>query len=329
METMQPEYDVAIIGGGAAGLSAAQALGRSRRKVIVIDEGKPRNAPAEGVHNFLTRDGTAPHELLRLGRAELGSYGVDFRDARAVGTSGAADGFTIMLADGAAGAGVTARRIILAGGVKDTLPRIAGLRDYWGKNVLHCPYCHGWEVRDKVIGVLDSPFAVHQAMMFSQLSKNVTLFTSPETELDPLEHEKLQARGIRVTPREVIGVRGSASALTHLRFADGGEQEIEAVVVMPRFAVDLTPVAGLGLVAAAHPSGIGTHLATGETGETDVPGVWAAGNLRDPMAQVIMAAAEGLRVGAMVNADLIQEETDAAVLLHRQDAVAGPEISAV
>lgn len=328
MDTMQPEYDVAIIGGGAAGLSAAQALGRSRRKVVVIDAGEPRNAPAEGVHNFLTRDGTAPQELLRLGRAELDVYGVEFLDTRAVGANRAEGGFTIMLAHGAESAMVTAKRIILAGGVKDTLPRIDGLQDYWGKNVLHCPYCHGWEVRDRAIGVLDSQFAVHQALMFRQLSKDVTLFTSPDTELDPLEREKLRARGVTITPREVSGVRGSASVLTHLLFADGGEQEIEAVVVMPHFEADLSPVAGLGLEAAAHPSGIGTHIATGETGETDVPGVWAAGNLKDPMAQVIMAAADGLRVGAIVNADLIQEETNAAVSHLRDEAVAGSPVTA-
>ena len=144
MNTTPDEFDVAIIGGGAAGLAAAQALGRSRRSVVVIDAGEPRNAPAEGVHNFLTRDGLPPRELLALGRAEAQGYGVRFRDARATATRRTDTGFGIKLDNGQE---VVARRIILASGVSDRLPEVEGLAAYWGKNALHCPYCHGWEVQ--------------------------------------------------------------------------------------------------------------------------------------------------------------------------------------
>ncbi|MFL4475841.1 NAD(P)/FAD-dependent oxidoreductase [Paeniglutamicibacter sp. MACA_103] len=319
MNTTEDTYEVAIIGGGAAGLAAAQALGRSRRSVIVIDAGEPRNAPAEGVHNFLTRDGLPPRELLALGRKEAEGYGVRFRDARASATRRTADGFGIEL-DG--GKLLGARRIILASGVSDTLPEVEGLEAYWGKNALHCPYCHGWEVRDQDIAVLDSPFAVHQALMFRQLSDRVTVFTTPEREFDPIEREKLEARGIGIVPREIVAVRGNEAHLTHLLFRDGAEQSVDALVVMPHFAAGVSALAGLGLEATAHPSGIGTYVTTDETGKTEIPGLWAAGNTRDPMAQVMMAAADGLRVGAMVNADLIQEETDAAVAALRAGAVA-------
>lgn len=319
MDTHPDTYDVAIIGGGAAGLAAAQALGRSRRGVVVIDAGEPRNAPAEGVHNFLTRDGVPPRELLALGRAEAEGYGVDFRDALATATHRDGPGFGIELEDGQR---LAARRIILASGVTDTLPDVAGLEAYWGKNALHCPYCHGWEVRDRDIAVLDSPFSVHQALMFRQLSDRVTVFTAPGRDMEPEEREKLDARGIAVVPREVTGVRGDDTHLTHLVFRDGGETAAEALVVMPRFAAGTAALAGVGLAAAAHPSGIGTYVVADETGKTEIPGLWAAGNTRDPMAQVMMAAADGLRVGAMVNADLIQEETEEAVASLRAAAPA-------
>jgi thioredoxin reductase len=312
-------FDVAIIGGGAAGLAAAQALGRSRRRVVVIDAGEPRNAPAERVHNFLTRDGTSPRELLALGRAEAEGYGVDFRNTLATETHRDGQGFTIELEDGEA---LAARRIILATGVSDTLPEVAGLEGYWGKNALHCPYCHGWEVRDRDIAVLGSQFAVHQALMFRQLSDRVTVFTTPDREIEPAEREKLEARGIAVVEREITGVRGNDTHLTHLVFRDGGELAADALVVMPRFAAGTAALAGVGLVAAAHPSGIGTYVVADETGKTEIPGLWAAGNTRDPMAQVMMAAADGLRVGAMVNADLIQEETEEAVASLRAGAPA-------
>ncbi|WP_411733281.1 NAD(P)/FAD-dependent oxidoreductase [Paeniglutamicibacter sp.] len=319
MKTTPDACDVAIIGGGAAGLAAAQALGRSRRSVVVIDAGEPRNAPAAGVHNFLTRDGLPPRELLALGRAEAEGYGVRFRDARATATRRDDAGFGIELDDGRQ---LLSRRIILASGVSDELPEVAGLAAYWGKNALHCPYCHGWEVRDRDIAVLDSAFAVHQALMFRQLSDRVTLFTAPERELDPVEREKLEARGIGIVPREINAVRGNDTHLTHLLFRDGADRAVDALVVMPHFAAGVSALSGVGLEATVHPSGIGTYVVTDETGKTEIPGLWAAGNIRDPMAQVVMAAADGLRVGAMVNADLIQEETDAAVAALRIGAVA-------
>lgn len=320
MNTTPDAYDVAIIGGGAAGLAAAQALGRSRRSVVVIDANEPRNAPAEGVHNFLTRDGVPPRELLALGRVEAEGYGVCFRDTRAVATHRDDAGFGIELDDGRK---IVSGRIILASGVSDTLPEVAGLTAYWGKNALHCPYCHGWEVKDRDIAVLDSIFAVHQALMFRQLSDRVTLFTAPERELDPVEREKLEARGIGIVPQEITAVRGNDTHLTHVLFRDGSEQAVDALVVMPQFTAGVSALAGVGLETTAHPSGIGTYVATDETGKTEIPGLWAAGNTRDPMAQVVMAAADGLRVGAMVNAELIEVETEAAVAALRAGAVAG------
>ena len=157
--------DVIIVGGGTGGLSAALTLARSRRSVVVIDAGQPRNAPAAGVHNYLTRDGTPPAELLALGRKEVEGYGVRVIDGRAVDTRRIDGGFEVTLDDGSAIAG---RRLVIATGGRDELPDIPGVREGWGHTVIHCPYCHGWEVRDQRIGVLGTgPGSIHQALLFS------------------------------------------------------------------------------------------------------------------------------------------------------------------
>jgi len=170
---VEERYDVVVVGGGAAGLSGALALVRSRRRVLVIDAGSPRNAPAGHVHNFLTRDGTPPGDLLALGRAEVAGYGGEFVDGAVAAASRDDDGFVVTLADGRE---VRARRLLVTSGLVDELPDVPGLAERWGRDVLHCPYCHGWEVRDQPIGVLATgALAVHQALMFRQLSADVTL----------------------------------------------------------------------------------------------------------------------------------------------------------
>ncbi len=156
------EVDVLVVGGGPAGLSAALVLGRSRRSVLVVDAGEPRNAPADALHEFLSRDGTPPQELLEVGRAEVARYGVDSHAGRAVSASRAGDRFRVGL-DG--GGTVLARRLVVSTGLVDELPQVPGLAERWGRDVLHCPYCHGWEVRDQAIGVLATaatgPMALH------------------------------------------------------------------------------------------------------------------------------------------------------------------------
>jgi thioredoxin reductase len=159
--------DVVVVGGGAAGLSGALMLARARRSVVVLDAGAPRNAPAEGVHGLLARDGLPPAELLEHGRAEVRGYGgrVVAGEVAAV-TRDPVGGFEVALVDGRA---LHARRVLVATGLVDELPAVPGLRDRWGRDVVHCPYCHGWEVRDQAIGVLATgPMSVHQALLFRQ-----------------------------------------------------------------------------------------------------------------------------------------------------------------
>src|SRR5690348_7306100 len=193
---MTESFDVVVIGGGAAGLSGALALARSRRSVLVLDDGEPRNATAGHVHNFLTRDGTPPAEIYAAGRDEVAGYGGEVRAGRVASVSRDGDRFAVTLADGGT---VTARRLLVATGVTDELPDVPGLRERWGRDVLHCPYCHGWEVRDRAIAVLaTTPMAVHQALLFRQLSDRVTFLQPAGAPLDPESAGQLAARGIPV-----------------------------------------------------------------------------------------------------------------------------------
>ena len=301
-------YDVVVVGGGAAGLSGALTLGRARRSVLVVDAGEPRNSPAPGVHGFLTRDGTNPAVLLEAGREEVQRYGVELLDGR-VASAFPVDGrgFAVGLEDGSR---VGARRLLITSGLVDELPDVPEIRERWGRDVLHCPYCHGWEVRDQPIGVISSgPRAAHQALLFRQWSADVTLFLHTAPRPTDEEAEKLAARGIAVVEGEVASLEIVEDRLAGVRMG-GGE-------VMPRFVARTEMLAGLGLETTVHPLGVGEHVEADATGLTNVPGVWVAGNVTDLMAPVVGAVEAGVRAGAAINADLVAEDTDRAVTAYR------------
>ena len=306
-EQLLDEYDVLVVGGGPAGLSGAMMLGRSRRTVLVGDAGSPRNAPAAGVHGLLGHDGIAPDELRERGRDEVRRYGGHLLDGEVTGASPADDGFVVTLSDGRT---VLARRLLVTTGLVDELPDVPGLRERWGRDVLHCPYCHGWEVRDRAIGVLATgPMSVHQALLFSQLSDDVVLITHAAPPLDDEQASMLRARGVSVVTGQVTGLEVADDRLTGLRLADGTLVERDAVVVATRMVARAGFLADLGLRPVDHPSGMGVHLpAEPVTGRTDVPGVWAAGNVVDLSAQVGASAAAGAMAGAQINADLVMTE---------------------
>jgi thioredoxin reductase len=322
MDEWMDSAEVVVVGGGAAGLSGALMLARSRRAVMVIDAGAPRNAPAEGVHGLLARDGTPPGELLAQGRAEVRRYGGVVVDGEVTGATRDGDGFIVALTDGRS---VRARRLLVTTGLVDELPDVAGLRERWGRDVLHCPYCHGWEVRDRAVGVLASgPMSVHQALLFRQLTADVTFFshTLPPTEE---QAEQLAARGIRVVDGEVAAVDVADDRLTGVRLRDGRVVRRDAVVVATRMVARADLLTGLGLRTVEHPSGVGEYVPADPTGRTDVPGVWVAGNVTDLTAQVGAAAAAAAMAGAQINADLVMEETQAAVAAYRDPFSAGSE----
>jgi thioredoxin reductase len=319
---MDDSYDVVVIGGGAAGLSGAVALARSRRTVLVVDAGEPRNAAAAGVHNYLGREGARPADLLADGRAELAGYGGHVASAVVTAALRADDGsFRVTLGSGR---GVSARRLLVATGLVDELPALPGLADRWGRDVLHCPYCHGWEVRDQAIGILATgPTAVHQALLFRQLSADVTFFRHTGPELAAEDADSLAALGIPIVDGEVAGIEVTGDRLTGVRLVSGEVVPRAAVVVAPRFTARAHVLAGLGLAAADQEmrgAVVGSAVPADPTGATEVPGVWVAGNVSDLSAQVVVSAAAGMRAGAMINADLVAEDARRAVAQRRSRA---------
>jgi thioredoxin reductase len=327
---MDERYDVVVVGGGAAGLSGALALARARRSVLVVDGGEPRNAPADAMHNYLGRDGTPPGDLLAAGRAEVAGYGGEVVSGEAVSAARTDGGFTVALGDGRS---VSARRLLVTTGLVDELPEVPGLRERWGRGVLHCPYCHGWEVRDQAIGVLSTgPGGVLKALLWRQWSADVTLFlhTGPQ----PIEEEEQQlaARGIAVVAGEVAAVESDGDRLTGVRLASGRVVARDALVVAPRFTARSAVLESLGLVAedVQAPDGhvVGSAVPSGPMGATAVPGVWVAGNVTDLMGQVITSAAAGLQAAGAINADLLFDDVRLAVAARSAaTSPAGPELA--
>ncbi|WP_019544658.1 NAD(P)/FAD-dependent oxidoreductase [Streptomyces sulphureus] len=324
-EEWKNTYDVVVVGGGAAGLSGALMLARARRSVLVLDAGAPRNAPADGVHGLLGLDGIPPAELLERGRSEVRRYGGSVAAGDTVPATGevvsaapAKDGFVVGTRDGRS---VGARRLLVTTGLVDELPEVDGLRARWGRDVVHCPYCHGWEVRDRAIGVLASgPLSLHQAFLFRQWSADVVFFTHTGPQPSAEEAEQLAARGVAVVPGEVTAVETAEDRLAGVRLADGGFVAREALAVAPRMVARAGFLDGLGLRPAEHPGGAGEYVPSDAAGRSAVPGVWVAGNVTDLAAQVGASAAAAATAAASLNADLVEEDTRRAVEASRDAA---------
>ena len=291
-------YDVVVVGGGAAGLSAALVLGRARRRVAVVDAGAPRNAPAAHMHGFLSRDGTPPAELLAAGRTEVSRYGVELIDDKVLSIDG---GFSVRLASGKM---VDARRMLLATGATDHLADVPGVRERWGRDLLHCPYCHGWEVRDQPIGILGTnPGAVAHALLVRQWSADVLLFEH-SLELSETDRAQLRDRQVQVITGPVARLVIEADRLTGVELVDGRCIRRAAVFVRPvnrPHADEL--LAGLG--CEVDDAGFAKVDATGQTSTF---GVWAAGNVVDPRWQVITSAGSGSAAAIAINADLVKDD---------------------
>ncbi|MEU6851853.1 NAD(P)/FAD-dependent oxidoreductase [Actinacidiphila alni] len=315
-------YDVVVVGGGAAGLSGALTLGRARRSALVIDAGEPRNAPADGIHNYLGREGAPPAELLATGRDEVRRYGGEITEGSAISAARLADGgFRVVLDDGRA---VRADRLLLATGLVDELPRVEGLAQRWGRDVLHCPYCHGWEVRDQAVGVLGTgPLAVHQALMWRQWSADVTLFLHTAPEPDDEQYERLAARGIAVVDGTVESLQVTDDRLTGVALDGGRVVPCQALVVAAPVSARTDLLTDLGLAKVGLEMGgvpVGDRVEADQTQATSVPGVWVAGNVTAPTDVLIGAAAAGVRAAAAINADLTEQETVRAVAARRATA---------
>ncbi|TCO49852.1 NAD(P)/FAD-dependent oxidoreductase [Actinocrispum wychmicini] len=294
-------YDAIVIGGGPAGLAAALTLGRAHRKTLVLDSGDGRNAPAEAMHNFLTRDGTPPAEVRAIGRAQLGAYpAVTVVDALAVSVATVSGGYEVRLADDRV---EYARRLLLASGLVDILPPVDGLAEIWGRSALHCPYCHGFEVSDRPIAVLGGdPDRIHLALHLSRFSSDVVLCTNG-TEI---EETHLATRTAPVT--RLVSTGGKLEAI---EFADGTALARDAVFVKTSWRQRSGLPAQLG--CATFPDGT---LEVNDFGLTSVPGIYAAGDMArrasqpGPMAAVIAAAASGTIAAVALDKDLLGADFD-------------------
>jgi thioredoxin reductase len=309
MDKNQNSYDVVILGGGAAGLSAALVLARARRSVLVVDAGEPRNAPAAHVHGFLSRDGVPPGELLAIGHLEVEQYGGIVRRDRVAGVSWTGAAIEIVLASGAC---VSARRLLVATGLRDELPDIPGVHARFGRDVLHCPYCHGWEVRGRQVGVLGGPAtSFHQVQLVRQWAEDVVYFPHSNT-LTADEREQLVARAVGIVDGEITGLDVQDDRLCGVMVAGVGLVRRDAVFVAPHFVPNSRHLVELGCAVDDH-----GWVAVDRTGRTTAPGVWAAGNVVNPRAQVVTAAGEGSAAAIALNAHLVEEDVRDAVVRFR------------
>jgi len=302
-------YDVVIVGGGAAGLSAALVLSRARRTVAVVDAGEPRNAPAAHMHGYLSRDGLPPGDLLGIGRAEIASYGAQWIAGTVTDIYRTDSGFRVELAGVAP---LTARRVLVTTGLRDDIPDIPGARERWGVDLLHCPYCHGYEVRDQPLGVIGgTPGALDHALLVRQWSTDVIYF--PHTDgINTEDAERLTACDISTITGQVERLVVSDDRMYGVELDDGRVVRRTAVFVRPRMVPNDRLITSLG--AAVDADGA---VVVDRAGHTSIRGMWVAGNAVNPRAQVITAAGEGSAAAIAINADLVNADAAAAIAARR------------
>ncbi|PJI95264.1 bifunctional NAD(P)/FAD-dependent oxidoreductase/class I SAM-dependent methyltransferase [Luteimicrobium subarcticum] len=300
--------DVAVIGGSAAGLAAALQLARQRRSVVVVDDGTPRNAPAAHMHGYLGHEGVAPGDLVAAGREEVRSHGGEVLPGRATGVHRRDDGRFVVALTG--GHTLVARRVLVATGLTDDLPAIDGVAEQWGRGVVHCPFCHGFEVRDqRLVQIVTSPLGLHPTPLFRHLTDRLTVVLHDPTGVDEAAVDTLAAAGVTIERTPVARVlTGADDAVSGVELSDGRVLDADAVVAGSRFQARVDTIAGLGITATPHASGAGDVLAVDPRGETAVPGVYAAGNVTDPSLQVLPSAAQGSQAGAMIAFSLADED---------------------
>lgn len=298
-------YDVVVVGGSFAGLSAAMQLVRARRRVLLIDGGQPRNRWSPAAHGVLALDGMAPADIGAQALRQLQAYpSFSHVQGMAQSAAGESHGFTVQWASaGQAPRMARAARLVLATGVTDTLPAIPGLAERWGRTVLHCPYCHGFEVGGGALGVLAAfPQSMHQALLLPDWG-DTTYFTQGQFEPNPGEAAQLQARGVRVEPVPVVALLGDAPALQAVRLADGRVLPLRALFTAPRTAMESPLAAELGCAFDDGPTG--PHIRVDAGHQTSVPGVFAAGDAASVRHNGTLAAAAGVLAGVSAHASLI------------------------
>jgi thioredoxin reductase/SAM-dependent methyltransferase len=300
---------VAIIGGSAAGLAAALQLVRQRRSVVVVDDGTPRNAPAAHMHGYLGREGTPPAEMRAIGRAEVRSYGGDVLTGQVRAVRREEDGFHLDLSGGH---GLVARRVLVATGIVDELPDVGGLAERWGREVFGCPFCEGWEVRDRrVVQIVATPMGLHPTPLVRHLTDRLTVVLHDATGIDPEAVQVLVDAGVPVVGSAVRRITDDEAGGIRVELADGQVLPADAILTGGRFRPRVEMLAGLGVTTMPHASGLGDVIRVDATGRTSVEGVFAAGNVVDAFTQVLPSAAAGSGVGAQIAFSLAHEDLTA------------------
>jgi len=294
--------DVIIVGGSYAGLSAAMTLGRSLRKVLIIDGGKPCNRQTPHSHNFLTRDGETPANIAAIAREQVLEYpSVSFLSDLAINASSESDGFTV---ETAGGQQVKSRKVILATGIEDLMPSIPGFAECWGRSVLHCPYCHGYEVAGQRLGILATGDTAYEMVRLIQhWSPNLALFTNGPATLTPDQRQLIDQLNVPIIETTLTAIAHEQGQLTELRFADGSAYALDALFSRVPFRQHSDLAEQLGCTMSE--SGL---IKAAEFGKTNVPGVYAAGDNNSPMRQVALAVTNGSMAGVMVNRELMEED---------------------
>lgn len=294
------QHDAIIVGGGFAGLAAATYLARARRSVRVLDTGRPRNRFANASHGFLGQDGSDPREILETAREQLLAYGtVELIEAKASTARVHEDGFAVSLAGGEE---ISARKLILAFGLRDELPDLPGLKERWGKTVLHCPYCHGIEFSDRQLGVLYStPMSVHQASLIAEWGPTTLYLNGAELAED--EAATLNARGVRIEPAPVAGLAGEGTELSAVELVGGRSSVIAALYIAPRSCLNSPLAKQIGAQIDEGP--LGPIIRTDGDKMTSVPGLYAAGDIARMPHSVSWAVADGVTAGTSAHRALV------------------------
>jgi thioredoxin reductase len=294
-------HDAIIIGGSFAGLSAAMYIARARRSVCIIDSGSPRNRFAAQSHGFLTQDGSEPGTMLATARSQVAAYPTaTFIDGAAISAANEPDGFSVSLATGEVLEGT---RLVLAFGISDELPAIPGLAERWGRSVLHCPYCHGYEFSGQRLGVLHvSPMSLHQAMLIAEWGPT-TLYLNGAAEPDEASLAELRKRGVAIEPAAVAALQGDDAHLAAIELTDGRTSDIDALYLGPRTRLNSDIAQRLG--CELDEGRFGSIIRTDSTKMTTVSGVYAAGDITRDAHSVTWASADGVTAGMAVHRSLV------------------------
>ena len=295
-------FDVIIVGGSYAGLAAAMSLGRSLRKVLVIDSGKPCNRQTPHSHNFLTQDGKTPSEISAIAKSQVLAYEtVSFIDDKAVGGSKNENGFSVSTATGAT---YTAKKIVFATGIKDIMPNIKGFAECWGISVVHCPYCHGYEIRNKKTGIIaNGERAYHLAPMVNNLTKDIRMLTNEPASFSSEQLSKLKDNNIDVVEKKIVEVEHENGYVNNIVFEDGSKEKYDALYAALPFVQhsDIPDALGCELNEEGYIQVDGMY-------KTTIEGVFACGDNSIKMRSLANSVASGTMVGAVINMELVKEQ---------------------